>query len=69
MIKMDISFAYIGARMREICKRYHVDPVGPTLGYVAICCHTGAHGRSFISTGYCSPLAMAVTIAWTIVTC
>jgi hypothetical protein len=29
--------------MREICKRYHVDPVGPTLGYVAICCHTGAH--------------------------
>jgi hypothetical protein len=31
---MDISFAYFGVRMKEICTRYHVGPVGPTPGHV-----------------------------------
>jgi hypothetical protein len=31
---MDISFAYFGVRMKEICTRYHVGMVGPTPGHV-----------------------------------
>jgi hypothetical protein len=42
-IETDISFAYIRAQMREMCTRHHVDPVGPTPGHVARCCHRGAH--------------------------
>jgi hypothetical protein len=42
-IEMDTSFAYIRSRMREICTRHHVDPVGPTPGHMETCCHTGAH--------------------------
>jgi hypothetical protein len=40
---MDISFAYIEARMREICTRHHVGSMGPTPGHVATCWHTGCH--------------------------
>jgi hypothetical protein len=40
---MDISFAYIRARMREICTGHHVGPVGPTPGHVVMCWHTGCH--------------------------
>jgi hypothetical protein len=29
-IEMDISFAYIGARMREICTGHHVGSMGST---------------------------------------
>jgi hypothetical protein len=42
-IEMDISFAYIRARMREICTKHQVGSVRPTLGHVATCCHAGAH--------------------------
>jgi hypothetical protein len=42
-IETDISFAYIRARMREICIRHHVGLVGPTPGHVAMCWHTGCH--------------------------
>jgi hypothetical protein len=43
MIEMDISFDYFGVRIKEICKRYHVGPVGPTPGHMVRCCHTGVH--------------------------
>jgi hypothetical protein len=42
-IEMEISFTYIRARIREICIRHYVGPVGPTLGHVATYWHTGCH--------------------------
>jgi hypothetical protein len=39
---MDISFAYFGARMKEICTRHHVGPMRPTLGHLVTCYHTEA---------------------------
>jgi hypothetical protein len=41
-IKMDISSAYIGARMREICSGHHAGPVGPTPGHMEMCWHVDA---------------------------
>jgi hypothetical protein len=43
MFERDISFAYIGVRMREICTGRHMDPVGPTPGHVKTCCFTGTY--------------------------
>jgi hypothetical protein len=45
---MDISFAYFGVRLKEICTRSHAGPVGPTPVHMETCCHTGVNDGHII---------------------